>query len=581
MPLYFTMQKAWIDPNEIQEFWIINNRQENAGHIESLAESMRTHGYLPEYPLIVFKAENVGFIPIQPYVLACGHHRRKAAIEAGIGTVFCEVMDGGEDDWIETMSTDNFKFDASNPGIGLAFTETERRAACRQLLLIPKYLERTNVSLGNEWNVPESTVRRWRSEIEEIVADDAQVLNKWREFQVSAERRDRLAAVIALGTRVTEEGKEVTATRKQTLDDEVTRRQFWRKVDDSYETDKGADGKTFCERFGLSRYTISEFCYQHFNMSWEDFPEKVPIAKLKRVHNWILTEDADFIEKLRGIEQRKKDEEDARRRLKGAKDALMDKIREKLSLKPKSHSWSDENEAAVSEFAKAVKEEYDGFAIKSEDKELTTIDEYNTVADMYTCLVLDIENDVEYVKAFRKEHKQYFRLKRERLESKFSSKRLEVLTAIDNYPREISYRRFWLAFDEENWIKNVRTADVVDPKPLDDNTLERYCQRFDNAVADIEKDADWVKAIPEPTAVETAPPVDPEAVPPRRISRIMLKIEGGEEEPAFAVFDIADIQEWLPTKMVEDLLRIAKSYHVSMDKQLEELESPHGDGLEE
>lgn len=514
------MQKAWIDPNEIQEFWVINNRQENAGHIESLAESMRTHGYLPEYPLVVFKAENVGLMPMQPYVLACGHHRRKAAIEAGIATVFCEIIDGGEDDWIETMSTDNFKYDvATNPGIGLAFTETERRAACRQLLLIPKYLERTNVSLGNEWNVPESTVRRWRSEIEEIVTDDAQVLNKWREFQVSAERRDRLAAVIASPTRVTDEGKAVTTARKQTLDDEDPRTQFWRKVDKSYTTDEGADGKSFTERHDLSMFTLSEFCYQHFNMGWEDFPEKVPIAKLKRVHNWILTEDADFIEKLRIIEKRKKDEEDARRRLKEAKDTLMGTIRLNLSTKPKSETWSDENEAAVSEFAKAVKEEYDGFAIKSADKEMTTIEEINTVADLYECLAADIENDADYVQAFQKEHKDYFRKKRERLEAQYSSKYLKVLTTIDTYPREISYRRFWLAFDEEHWIRDVKTAGLTDPKPLDDNTLRRYCRRFDEAIKDIEKDADWVQAIPDPTAVvETEPPDDSEVSVPLAVS---------------------------------------------------------------
>ena len=577
MLLYFTMQKAWIDPNEIQEFWVLNNRKENPGHIESITVSMQTHGYLPEYPLVVFKAENVGLLPMPPYVLACGHHRRKAAIEAGIGTVFCEVLDGGEDDWIETMSTDNFKYDvASNPGIGLAFTETERRAACRQLLLIPKFLERTNVSLGNEWNVPESTVRRWRSEIEEIVMDDAPVLNKWRSFQVSADRRDRLAAVIESGTRVTDEGKEVTATRKRTLDDEYTRRQFWRKVDDSYDTEKGADGKTVNERHGLRAGTLLEFCYEHFSMTWNDFPEKVPIAKLKRIHTWVLTEDAEFIDKLRVIEARKQEEEDARSRLKAAKDALMDKIREKLSTKPKSHSWSDENEAAESEFAKAVKQQYDGFAIKSEDKEPTTIDEYNTVADMYTCLAEDIDNDVEYVQVFRKEHKQYFRKKRERLESKFSTKRLAVLTAIDTYPRDISYRRFWHAFDEEHWIRDVKTADLVDPKPLEDGTLSRYCTKFERAIEDIEKDADWVKAIPDTSTVETEPPVDPEAVPARRITRILLNIEGGAEEPAFVVFDLADIQEWIPTQMLEELLRIAQTYHVSVDEQVEELESPRG-----
>jgi len=574
------MQKAWIDPKEIQEVWVVNNREENAGHIESLAESMRTHGYLLEYPLVVFKAENVGLLPAPPYVLACGHHRRKAAIEAGIGTVFCEIMDGGEDDWIETMAMDNFQFDvATNPGIGLAFTETERRKACRQFLLLPKYLERTNVSLGNEWGVPESTVRRWRKEVEEIVSDDAPVLNKWRGFQVSAARRDRLAAIFESPTRVTDEGKEVTTARKKVADDEDTRRQFWRKIDDSYDTDKGADGKTFCDRHDLEWTTLKEFCYQLFDMDYSDFPEKVPIAELKRVHNWILTEDADFIEKLRVIERRKHAYQEARSATKKAKTALMDKIREKLSTKPKSQSWSDENEAAVSEFAKAVKKEYDGFAIKSADQDPTTTDEYNTVATMYECLIADIDNNVEYVKAFRKEHQHYFRQKREQLEARFSSKRLKVLTAIDNYPREISYRRFWLAFDEENWIRDFRTADVIDPTDIDDYKLGQYIRYFDSAIADIEKDAKWIKDIPDKYAADadTAEPIDPEAVPPREVHRIIVNIQGGEDEPITAIFDKADISEWLPEKTAETLLRIAQNYHVSIDQQIEEMESPRGD----
>ena len=70
------------------------------------------------------------------------------------------------------MSLDNFQFDvASNPGIGLAFTEQERRAACFQLLLLPKYLRKTNVSLADLWKVGEGTVRRWRKQVESLIGE--------------------------------------------------------------------------------------------------------------------------------------------------------------------------------------------------------------------------------------------------------------------------------------------------------------------------------------------------------------------------------------------------------------------------
>ena len=100
---------------------------------------MINNGYLAEYPIIVFKADGLGISTEKSYVMACGHHRRKGAIKAEIEMVLCEVHDGREEEWIEMMATDNFKFDvAKNPGIGLAFTETERRAACRQLLAVAK-----------------------------------------------------------------------------------------------------------------------------------------------------------------------------------------------------------------------------------------------------------------------------------------------------------------------------------------------------------------------------------------------------------------------------------------------------------
>ena len=144
------MKTMWIEPAAIEDVWVINNRKENPGHIESLAESMRQNGYLPEYPIIAFRTDGIPTLPTdKEYVIACGHHRRKAAIAAGIDMIFAEVHDGTEEDWIEMMSLDNFQFDvASTPGIGLAFTEQERRAACFQLLLLPKYLRKTRTSLA-------------------------------------------------------------------------------------------------------------------------------------------------------------------------------------------------------------------------------------------------------------------------------------------------------------------------------------------------------------------------------------------------------------------------------------------------
>ena len=98
------MKTLWIAPNDIADLWTVNNRKENPGHIESLAESMRQNGYLPEYPIIAFEAVNIPINTDKPYLVACGHHRRKAAIAAEIDLIFTEVHDGTEEEWIEMMS---------------------------------------------------------------------------------------------------------------------------------------------------------------------------------------------------------------------------------------------------------------------------------------------------------------------------------------------------------------------------------------------------------------------------------------------------------------------------------------------
>ena len=91
------MQTMWIEPAAIEDVWLVNNRKGNPGHIESLAESMRQNGYLPEYPIIVFRTDGIPTLSTdKKYVIACGHHRRKAAIAAGIDRVYAEVHDGTE-----------------------------------------------------------------------------------------------------------------------------------------------------------------------------------------------------------------------------------------------------------------------------------------------------------------------------------------------------------------------------------------------------------------------------------------------------------------------------------------------------
>ena len=190
--------------------------------------------------------------------MACGHHRRKGTIKAGIEMVLCQVHDGIEEEWIEMMATDNFKFDiATNPGIGLAFTETEQRAVCQQFLLLPKYLEQTDTSLARQWNVSEGTIRRWRAGIEILIKGDSVLLNKWN---VSGERLERLKAVIAKETRLNEEGEQATIIREPAVEDtEEARRQFWWKIRSDLLFDQHFDGTRYIGTHGFAREAFGKY----------------------------------------------------------------------------------------------------------------------------------------------------------------------------------------------------------------------------------------------------------------------------------------------------------------------------------
>lgn len=202
------MKKEWTPPGNLAPAWAINNRTQNPSYIQSLVESMEKHGYLSDYPIVVYEAENITSIETdKPYVISCGHHRHAAALQACIAQVFVEIHDGTEEDWIETMAMDNFRFDvAENPEIGMAFTQKEKRAACTQLLLLPKFLKKTNTVLADLWHTAETNVRRWRKEVETLIGEDHPNLRIWG---IPQPRIQALQAIIAKRTRENSKGEKI------------------------------------------------------------------------------------------------------------------------------------------------------------------------------------------------------------------------------------------------------------------------------------------------------------------------------------------------------------------------------------
>ena len=172
------------------------------------------------------------------------------------------------------MSLDNFQFDvASNPGIGLAFTEQERRAACFQLLLLPKYLRKTNVSLAGLWKVGEGTVRRWRKQVESLIDEGAPKLET--EWNVSPERIETLRSVIADPYRENEEGDTVAVRQKPKEATPEERAAFWFTIRKSGLFDQRSDGSRFLDRNGFQMEAFNTYICERFQRQSGRYPAPV------------------------------------------------------------------------------------------------------------------------------------------------------------------------------------------------------------------------------------------------------------------------------------------------------------------
>ena len=169
-------EHRWENPAEIYVPTFMNNRELNPAYVESLEDSMRKDGFLPTFPITVFRRLDLPYFDdftSNLLVVACGVHRTTAAQNISLEKVYVDLRTGTMDDFIEAMHTDNFKFDPTvDASVGQAFTKKEKREACKQLLLLPKYLKLTNVALADMWHTSEGNIRRWREEIASSIDED-------------------------------------------------------------------------------------------------------------------------------------------------------------------------------------------------------------------------------------------------------------------------------------------------------------------------------------------------------------------------------------------------------------------------
>ena len=544
------MKTLWIDPNDLADVWTVNNRKENTGHIESLAESMQQNGYLPEYPIIAFEAANIPIQTDKPYLVACGHHRRKAAIAAEIDLIFAEVHDGTEEEWIEMMSLDNFQFDvASNPGIGLAFTEQERRAACFQLLLLPKYLRKTNVSLAGLWKVGEGTVRRWRKQVESLIGEDSPKLEK--EYNVSPARIESLKTVIADPYRENEEGDTVAVRQKPKETTPEERAEFWFTIRKSGLFDQRSDGSRFLDRHDFQMEAFNAYICERFNVKADGIPHQLSMTQLKKIHNWILTDDPEVIARCQEIQRETDALSTARSVCYDYHDRVVRGFDETLSPTP-GNTLSPIHVSAFKAFQKLVKKQI-GFDFESRH-EANTPAQLAEVQEMFEHIYSDIQNEADWVLIFKTEFSDKARQDRKALEQSWRYARKAMFTALSEYPRNVSEVAFSNRFDKRFGHPSGRTREFTEPTPaITDETLKADIRQFKTATRDIQADTQWMQAMPEPIPLIAA-------LTQRRITELVIKVEGSSQNTVIAEFDGDTAAEWIPAELQEKLIKVVDKY---------------------
>ena len=544
------MKTMWIEPAAIEDVWVVNNRKENPGHIESLAESMRKNGYMPEYPIIAFNSEGIpGLLTDKAYVIACGHHRRKAAIAAGIDLIFAEVHDGTEEEWIEMMSLDNFQFDvASNPGIGLAFTERERRAACFQLLLLPKYMRKTNVSLAGLWKVSEGTVRRWRSEVESLINEAPP---KLRNYNVSTERIENLKAVINDPHRENEEGDTVAVRQKPQEATAEERAEFWFTIRKSGLFDQRSDGSRFLDRNGFQMEAFNAYICERFNVKADGIPHQLSMTQLKKIHNWILTDDPEVIARCQEIQRETDALSAARSVCYDWHDRVVRAFDGTLSPTP-GNTYTPVHISAFKAFQKRVKKQI-GFDFDARH-EANTPEQLTEVQEMFEHIYSDIQNEADWVLMFKAEFSDKARQDRKTLEQAWAEARTEMFNALEEYPRDVGEFPFCVRFEKRFNYPTGRTKEFTEPTPaITDDTLQADIRHFKTATEDIRADTDWMQAMPVPIPLIAA-------LMEARITHLAIKVEGGGENTRIAEFDRDTAAAWIPAELQEKLIKLADRF---------------------
>lgn len=290
----------WVNPQQIYAPSYLNHRRLNLDYVATLEDSMHKDKFLPAFPLVVFEFEHIkgqfDGVTSLPYICACGMHRLTAAKNVGLVQVYADVRSGDMDEFIEVMHTDNFRFDPSlDSSLGQLFNKAEKAAACKSLLMIPKYAKLTNVALADLWHTSEGNIRRWRDEVQELLSEDAGVDEGSVQTQLcTPERRAELIKIHTADVRENLDGDKIRIRPRQEHSKETKGKwDYYLSIEAKVKAMKGLDWESEVKPY-------IEVVYKHSYASEMSFEQMVELDNL------IEGEDPEFLEACRKYGEAKK-----------------------------------------------------------------------------------------------------------------------------------------------------------------------------------------------------------------------------------------------------------------------------------
>ena len=485
----------WENPAEIYVPTFMNNRKLNPAYVESLEDSMRKDGFLPTFPITVFRRLDLPYFDdftSNLSVVACGVHRTTAAQNIGLEKVYVDLRTGTMDDFIETMHTDNFQFDpALDTSLGQLFTKKEKREACKQLLLLPKYLKLTNVALADMWHTSEGNIRRWREEIASSIDEDPNSVDFCTQERV-AEIKEILKSPM----------------RENVAGDVVHIRSREHGRDDKWDYYRSIQRKVE-QVDGLDWYKcIVPYCQHMYEIegTQPDLSYSLSMQQLTELDVLISEKDKDFLERCRKYGEAARQLETARETCHKVYNECKQEF-DNLMLLPES-SYDDAYKKCFQSFGRAISRNC-GRNLLAAAPNRDTVAKYEQETELLKQLLKDIHTPAEYVQKFHDRYWKRRKKAREELEQEIIEAQHQMLDRVQEKYPGIDLYKFALQVDSRSyWVELGQTPSVpMQRSDIDeeqqDKALRYVLDHYQDILKDIDEDAEWiVKLVQQPVAAE-------------------------------------------------------------------------------